>query len=185
MLDFQRIVFICMDNTSGSIMAESIFNSVMEQLDPSQRIGVCSRGLVVLFPEPLNPGVVQVLTENHLKISKEHSEEIAARDVAGGETLLLCMTDREKKMTKERFPTVLNLYTLSEFAGEQGEMRMPFGNDMEAYGEAFERMDMLVKLTVQRLVGTGRSEETDETDKEFIFGKTEGKVEINNDSIRQ
>ena len=88
-------------------------------------------------------------------------------------------------MTKERFPTVLNLYTLSEFAGEQGEMRMPFGNDMEAYGEAFERMDMLVKLTVQRLVGTGRSEETDETDKEFIFGKTEGKVEISNDSIRQ
>ena len=94
------------------------------------------------------------------------------------------MTDREKKMTKERFPTVLNLYTLSEFAGEQGEMRMPFGNDMEAYGEAFERMDMLVKLTVQRLVGTGQSEEADETDKEFKFGKTEGKAEINNDSIR-
>ena len=61
MLDFQRIVFICMDNTSGSIMAESIFNSVMEQLAPEQQIGVCSRGLVVLFPEPLNPGVVQVL----------------------------------------------------------------------------------------------------------------------------
>ena len=79
MLDFQRIVFICMDNTSGSIMAESIFNSVMEQLDPSQQIGVCSRGLVVLFPEPLNPGVAQVLSENHLKISKEHSEEITAR----------------------------------------------------------------------------------------------------------
>ena len=180
MLDFQRIVFICMDNTSGSIMAESIFNSVMEQLAPEQQIGVCSRGLVVLFPEPLNPGGVQVLEENHLKISKEHSEEITVRDVAGGGTLLLCMTDREKKMTKERFPTALNLYTLSEFAGEQGEVRMPFGKDLEAYGEIFERMDMLVKLTVQRLQSAARKQE----DKEIIFGKTEGKAEINNDSIR-
>ncbi len=164
MLDFKRIVFICMDNTSGSIMAESIFNSVMEQLDSQQRIGVCSRGLVVLFPEPLNPGVVQVLEENELSISKNYSEEITARDVAGGDTLLLCMTDREKKMTKERFPTALNLYTLSEFAGEQGEMHMPFGSDMDAYSEAFERMDMLVKLTVQRLLGIGRKNENKENE---------------------
>ena len=90
------------------------------------------------------------------------------------------MTDREKKMTKERFPTALNLYTLSEFAGEQGEVRMPFGKDLEAYGEIFERMDMLVKLTVQRLQSAARKQE----DKEIIFGKTEGKAEINNDSIR-
>ncbi|MBR5348889.1 MAG: hypothetical protein IK125_06615 [Lachnospiraceae bacterium] len=180
MLDFKRIVFICMDNTSGSIMAESIFNSIMDQLDPEQRIGACSRGLVVLFPEPLNPAVTQVLEENRLEVSKEYSEEITARDVAGGNTLLLCMTDREKKMTKERFPTALNLYTLSEFAGEQGELRMPFGKDLEAYGETFERMDMLVKLTVQRLQSAARKQ----NDTENIFGKTEGKAEINNDSIR-
>jgi|GEM_PF-126556 len=184
MLDFQRIVFICMDNTAGSIMAESIFNSVMEQLEPRQRIGVCSRGLVVLFPEPLNPGVVEVLEENHLSISKKYSEEIAPRDVAGGETLLLCMTDREKKMTKERFPTALNLYTLSEFAGEQGEMRMPFGKDLEAYEDTLERMDMLVKLAAQRILGNGNTAETNANEIETKFGKTEGKAEINNDSIR-
>ena len=52
-----KLIFVCTENTYQSPIAETIFKNINRDLD----LLVCSRGLVVLFPEPVNPKAETVL----------------------------------------------------------------------------------------------------------------------------
>ena len=147
---FRKVVFICMDNTCCSIMAEAIMRGLLTGKEETASFVVASRGLVVLFPEPLNPKVLEVLHENQLYASKRATQELSLGDI-GGDTLLLTMTDQEKRMAQERFPTALNLYTLREFVGETGDIREPYGGSIQEYASMYEHLDLMVKMAAQRM----------------------------------
>ena len=74
-MDFQRILFLSKENTILSPMAEWIMKSIL--MDKSKEI--LSRGLVVLFEEPQNKKVTDLLTVHGIpceeKLSREFSEE--------------------------------------------------------------------------------------------------------------
>ncbi|MCD8054513.1 MAG: phosphotyrosine protein phosphatase [Lachnospiraceae bacterium] len=143
---YERILFVCMDNTCRSIIAEAVMRNVCRE----RKLQIASRGLVVLFPEPLNPKAVAVLAGNQMTPAKEMSEPLEEEDITG-ETLILAMTAHEREMIRERFPQVQHLYTLGDYAGTPGDVEVPHGGSLADYGACCEYIDLLVKLAAERL----------------------------------
>lgn len=160
MRHYKRILFICQDNTCRSVMAETVMRSVMERLPKEQRLPVASRGLVVLFPEPINPKAEELLRGNHLEIERGTSVALADWDLAEG-TLVLTMTEREKAMMAERYPGLANLYTLREYIGEQGDIVEPYGGAPEDYEMVYEHIDLMVKMAAQKIIADDEEENKD------------------------
>ena len=147
MVTINKMIFVCMDNTCRSIMAEAVMKSVARE----RRVEIASRGLVVLFPEPLNAKAVAVLTGNQMTPGKSATEALEAEDVTEG-TLFLTMTAKEAEMVRERFPKAGLVYTLGEFAGKPGDIEEPHGGMLAEYGACLEYIDLLVKLAAERLM---------------------------------
>ena len=98
-LKYERIIFICTDNTCCSPMAASIFKT----MPVSEAIESFSLGLVVLFPEPMNPKVEEALTNHRVPLSGHVAKQFHSHE--GDEhTLVLTMTENQKiKVIKNYF----------------------------------------------------------------------------------
>lgn len=166
---FDKLIFLCTDNTSVSPMAEVVYRSLSE----NKEVIVASRGMVVLFPEPVNPKVLTVLESRGLAPRDTETEELKAEDI-GDNTLILAMTDRLKKQAVEKFGIIPNIYTLKEYNGETGDVKDPYGGSLIEYEECFNEIVRLIKKTLYRqdeeVRGASEEEITENTDEEVTGG---------------
>lgn len=146
MARYGKLIFVCTGNTCRSPMAEAIFKS-MEQVS---EIKVISRGLVVLFSEPINPKALIVLNKHDLKTTSRVSKGLKPADI-DGETLILTMTEKQKIKVLSEYPGAAGVYTIKEFAGESGDVIDPYGGTLIDYEECYSELARLVKKTVIKL----------------------------------
>lgn len=127
---FKKIIFVCRDNSCRSPMAELIMKSRTRHKD----IEIISRGVTVLFSEPYNPKAAAVLRGRGMILDNRTTVQISEEDLSesSGEVLVLALGILEKERLMETFDPS-NLYTVSEFAGEVGEISDPYGKEIEAY----------------------------------------------------
>jgi protein-tyrosine-phosphatase len=145
MANFSRIIFVCTENTCLSIMAETVMNRVKR----GRTLEVLSRGLIVLFPEPVNQKAVTILHNHYMEPSTEESHVLETRDL-NETTLVLTMTVSEKRKVMESFPMANFVYTLKEFAGESGDVEEP-GGELENYEACYRRILRLVTAVAEIL----------------------------------
>lgn len=145
MKKYKKLIFVCEENTCRSIMAEAIFN----QLKREREISVISRGLVVLFPEPINPKAVAVLKSSQIEVERENSIELTWEDIEE-DTLILAMTEAEVHMVTKKFGKIADVSTLRAFTGQSGDIVEPHGALTE-YGILYEHLDLLVKVVAEIL----------------------------------
>jgi protein-tyrosine-phosphatase len=143
-MKYKKIVIVCTDNTCLSIMAES----VMKSIDLPGR-EIISRGLVVLFPEPVNSKAVTVLKGNQMEPAKEKSEQLTAEDLAGEGVLVLTMTEKGSLDIKERFGGRTEVYSLGTFTRKPGDIVEPHGGTLAEYGACYEYIDLLTKMAAE------------------------------------
>ena len=128
-------------------MAEWIMKSIL--MDKSKEI--CSRGLVVLFPEPRNMKVTDLLMNHAVPCEEQVSEEFTSEQV-DGQTLVLTMNFMEKVKLIEDYGLSEHVYTLKEFAEEEGEslepdVQDPYSGGEVAYEESYvELKELLYKV---------------------------------------
>lgn len=151
MRHFNRVIFVDRGNTCRSIMAEAILRQVRDAMQVSDWNSIISRGLAVLFPEPLNPKAVAIIKGHGLNVDRTNSV-LFTEEECGESTLVLTMTEREKRQILEDYTAVPNLYTLREFAGERGDIEEPYGKSLAEYGALYEYLDLMVKMAVQKLL---------------------------------
>jgi protein-tyrosine phosphatase len=131
-------------------MAEAIFKS----LDYPKDIEVCSRGIVVLIPEPMNPKAVAVLKSHQLEPAKEYSEKLVREDLTQ-DTLVLTMTEAQSAQVLNAFgdcfrEEIAKISTVRNFIGQEGNIEEPSGS-LADYGMFYEHIDLLVKIMVEKL----------------------------------
>lgn len=146
-IKYDTIMFIDIDNTGQSVMAEAIF----ESKTINNIIHGISRGLVVLFPEPSNPKAEEVLRNHDIIMKKQYSEQFTLEDV-NEHTLILTMTERQREMLFEDYGVEDYVYTLKEYAGELGDCTDPYGGTLLVYEESYEELARLVKKANYRLI---------------------------------
>ncbi len=146
MLNYKTLIFTCTGNTCRSPIAEAIYKN----LDKVSDRKVLSRGLVVLFNEPINPKAETVLNMHDLELNNHIAKGLKSSDI-DDQTLILTMTESQKKKVLQDFPEAKDVYTIKEFAGEIGDVVDPYGGTLVDYQECFTELARLVKKTFYKL----------------------------------
>ena len=148
---YDRIIFVCDGNHSKGPMAETIYKSLTE----NESIPAISRGLVVLFSEPVNEKAVSVLENHGLTCAVEFSKELTKEDITEN-ALILTMTDKQKKQAIDKYEIENDIFSIKEFNGEEGEVKDPYGGTLVDYEECYNELLRLIKKTIYKLDEMGK-----------------------------
>lgn len=113
-----------------------------------------SRGLVVLFSEPISPKVNVALSQHDmLASSHENSQQLQQEEITE-DTLVLTMTFSEKVALMEKYQGE-NVYTIGEFVGEDTDIADPYGGEEDEYEKTYDDIARRVKKIIQILKNRG------------------------------
>ncbi len=145
MKQYSKIIFVCESGTSRAPMAEAI----MKEYIIKYPVEIESRGLVVLFPEPLNQKAEAVLISNGINMQEKMSSQLEEEDLSP-ENLLLTFEASQKEKILEDFAEAAhaNVEVLTELVGDELEILNPYGGTLQSYGLCYETLNK----TVQKLV---------------------------------
>ena len=120
--------------------------ALLRECSMKREIEILARGLVVLFPEPLNQKVDAILISNGINMEGYMSEQLVAED-ADEHTLVLVMEEKllpqaaailgEDKMSQ--------VHVLTALVGEELEIMDPYGAPLPSYGLCFESLSKTVR----------------------------------------
>ena len=85
-MQFEKIIFVDTDATARGVMAAAIMKEEPLQFDTQ----ILTRGLVVLFPEPVNQKIEAILA-NHGLTAKGHEAKQLSEEDLDEKTLVLVM----------------------------------------------------------------------------------------------
>lgn len=140
---YRRIVFVSEADTCLGPMAAEI----LRQRELFQEYVVDSRGMVVLFPEPVNQKAEAVMKSAGMSMEGHQAVAFSEAETEG-DILVLTMNYEQKKRLAAKYPSLKNLYTFTEFVGSEEEIEDPYGKPLDVYGRSFERISLLMdKLT--------------------------------------
>lgn len=143
---YDSIIFVSSDDTCKGPMAEAVMNRLIE----GRALKAVSRGLVVLFPEPINPKAASAARSCGVTLNHPRTVALEQRDI-DERTLVLTMTEQQKRSICEQYENAANVYTINEFLDGEGDVEDPAGGDTQVYMECFERISVLVKLVAEKL----------------------------------
>lgn len=147
MTNFKKIIFISKTDTSRGPLAAAMTGRMLMDTD----IKVESRGLVVLFPEPMNPKTVAIAASRGITLKDYVSSQLTGEDF-GTDILILTLDERYKKEVYEEYKEATNVYSLMEYTGRSGNISDPYGGDLAEYGELYANLEKIVDKLVEKLI---------------------------------
>jgi protein-tyrosine phosphatase len=115
--------------------------AILEDIGLKRPIEILARGLIVLFPEPLNQKAEAVMISNGLPTEGYMSSPLTAGDLEG-ETLVLTMEEKQRQKVLEMFDNTdpKHVQVLTEFVGDELEIVDPYGGTLQMYGLCYETL---------------------------------------------
>ncbi len=143
MKKYDRLIFVSNSDTCRGPMAEAILKSkfLLSELE------VESRGLVVLFPEPVNQKAEAILASHGLTM-KDHTAKMLEQEDFDERTLILVMEDALKQRIFQEHENVQNTWQLSEYIKEETDVTEPVGGSLADYGACYELLDGMISSLV-------------------------------------
>ena len=143
MKKYDRLIFVSNSDTCRGPMAEAILKSkfLLSELE------VESRGLVVLFPEPVNQKAEAILASHGLTM-KDHTAKMLEQEDFDERTLILVMEDALKQRIFQEHDNVQNTWQLSEYIKEETDVTEPVGGSLADYGACYELLDCMISSLV-------------------------------------
>lgn len=134
-------------------MAEAILKHIFETdgafSDNSCLSEVFSRGLNVYRGDTINPRAYLTLVEHGIPFDTDSfRSKLLRENELTDKSLILTMTERQKASILCMYTRTENVFTLHEFAGEQGEIPDPFSQPAAVYSACFDELSRLIsKIT--------------------------------------
>lgn len=137
MKKYNKVIFVAENGTCRAPMAAGILREYLVN-DPIQ---VEARGLVVLFPEPLNQKAEAVMISNGISTENYMSCQISAEDIAEDHLILVLEeTQREKILSTFEKAQEENVQVLTQLVGDELEIMDPYGGTLQTYGLCYETL---------------------------------------------
>lgn len=143
---FNKIIFVSENGAARPHMAAQIMRRDYRKND----IIIRSKGLVVLFPEPINEKAEAVMVSNGLDVKGLIAEPLLAEEIDDN-TLIVVMNERQKNKVIADFGHEENVYILTELVGEKGDVLDPYGGPLTGYGKCFEDIEEMIGKFIQSL----------------------------------
>lgn len=150
MIKYGTIIFVSNSDTCRGQFAAAAMKSIGKDFLDTNGIKVKSRGLVVLFPEPMNPKAVAIATSKNLSIENHISKGIEESDFSMN-TLILTMTESIKKQLYDDYKEAVNVFNIKEYVGEDGDLDTAYGGELAEYGELFREIERLINKILDKL----------------------------------
>lgn len=146
---YDKVIFVDENGTCRAPMAAEIF----KDMTAGSGIETCPRGLVVLFPEPLNQKAEAVMASNGFNAEEYMSAPFVLEDV-GKNTLVVTMESAQRLKILETFPDIeeRQVRVLTELVGDELEIVNPYGGSLQVYGLCYETLYTSVKKLVDLIV---------------------------------
>ena len=143
MKKYDRLIFVSNSDTCRGPMAEAILKSkfLLSELE------VESRGLVVLFPEPVNQKAEAILASHGLTM-KDHTAKMLEQEDFDERTLILVMEDALKQRIFQEHENVQNSWQISVYIKEETDVTEPVGGSLADYGACYELLDCMISSLV-------------------------------------
>ena len=143
MASVNRIVFVEDHGNERAIMAKALFDDICRDTNIVSE----ARGIVVLFPEPMNQKVEAVLKSNGLDEPSFLSQELTEADFSE-DTLILTMEEKQKKKVLDKYSNAINVQLLTDITGDELEIMDPYGGTLQSYGLCYESLSIIIKKLV-------------------------------------
>lgn len=145
---YDKIIFAAESGNCREIMAAAI----LKNLGLTWNIEILARGLVVLFPEPLNQKAEAVMISNGLSTEGCMSSQLTEDDLQGN-VLVLAMESKHRDKILELFAHADSnkVHVLSEYVGDKIEVMDPYGGTLQMYGLCYETLLATLKKLVNIL----------------------------------
>lgn len=142
---YNRLIFVSQSDIGRGVMAKIIMKSLLL----NRPIEIDSRGLIVLFPEPLNQKAEAVLVSKGLNVQGHSSRQLTEADLTE-DCLIVAVEEEEKQKILLEYQNTENVYSFAEVIGSDIDIINPYGGPLSAYGECYEVLDMLVRTLVEK-----------------------------------
>ena len=142
MEQYNRIIFVAESGTCRAPMAAGILN----EYTLKHPVTIECRGLVVLFPEPLNQKAEAVMISNGINYDGFTSTQLTEEDFTE-DTLVLTMEHTQMEKILEKYEKPEQVHVLTELVGDELEILDPYGGSLQSYGLCYETMrKTIIKL---------------------------------------
>lgn len=123
-------------------MAEVVLRQKVDEAG-LEDVTVCSRGLVVLFEEPVHTKAADIVREHGYRIYSFTSAQLVQEEITE-DTVIITMTEEQKQKVIEDYEGYKEVATIYEYAGEIGDITDLAGQDQEEYECCFLQIQQLV-----------------------------------------
>ena len=147
----RKIIMVSTNNTCRSFIAESVLRQYLKEAHQKD-IEVISRGLIVLFPEPVHAKAASMVRDSGIEILDYHSRQLLQEDVEESD-LILTMTEEQKAKVLEEYHGYKEVATINEYARVAGAVIDPYGMEDEDYERCFMQITRLVQKIWQERLG--------------------------------
>lgn len=142
---FNKVIFVGKRATCREPMAMALLRN-----EPLWHpVEVESRGLVVLFPEPLNQKAEAVMISRGLNLPDYMSVQLESSDFA--EDTLVLTFDQEIRGKVMELEGAQNVYVLTDVTGDELEIMDPYGGDVMSYGLCMETLANTIRKLAEVL----------------------------------
>ncbi|MEG0963336.1 MAG: phosphotyrosine protein phosphatase [Lachnospiraceae bacterium] len=145
MKKYRKIIFVCESGTARAPMAAEI----MKEYTIKIPLEIECRGMVVLFPEPVNQKVEAVLISNGINPENQMSRQLEQEDITP-QNLIIVMEEHQRQRILSDYEVTkdTDIKVLTTLTGDELEIINPYGGTLQSYGLCYETLNKTIKKLV-------------------------------------
>lgn len=152
-MKYRKIIVVGETNVARSFLGETILRGILAARGFTE-IEVISRGLVVLFSEPVSLLALNILKKHNYEIEAFRSTQLTKEDVETAQ-LVLSVTREQAQSIKEQYITEdmdVTCMSLGDFVQSEEEVPRLEEDTEEAFEICFAKIEKLMEAVADRII---------------------------------